>query len=415
MRYFGVKDIKIYLFIFLISFIYPTFSYAAQFLQSTLSSGYYKDVEQESHLPAYFYWNLGYISRNGFEGHVHFGVNNNLIQDLWKAYLYHATFSIPLSQGFEEAPYRKSKIQIGRQLFLEGFETGLLDGVNIPLYWSSKGGMTFVAGGLHTLEKHNFDFDSQIYGGLLHQQFLEAQWKIGYFFHFKDNNVGNHLVEGNFLKEWQGLPLKPSLFLRGQMKIPKLALFQGLSELELVPIETIVIQGGLSSLERSSMTPEDGSFIYRLFSLTSQKTRHLSFTWFPLKSLQLETILRRIYFKSSSKRESANQQEIGFKWTLQDWSLRSFLGHMDSFGGDVWHGGGDIRKSLNSWAKLRLEMDMAKIDKINDISTWAYHGRGGFDFKLASRFLVSTLAELERNHIFEVDSRAIVYVSHYLY
>ncbi|MBI2646111.1 MAG: hypothetical protein HYW85_03635, partial [Deltaproteobacteria bacterium] len=135
--------------VFLLFLATPFSGMAMTSSQTTLSSGFYRDATQRAHMPVYLYWNGIHTSNKGIETWVDLGVNNTVVFDAWKFYLYGATVSLPFSSGFEDAPYRKTQIQLGRQLYLEGFEVGLLDGVQFPFYWSSSGGGRLLGGGLH--------------------------------------------------------------------------------------------------------------------------------------------------------------------------------------------------------------------------------------------------------------------------
>ena len=127
------------------------FASASVSLKSTLSTGYYRDAEQDSHVPAYLYWNFNHVAKNGIETFLNVGLNNAVMEDLWRIYVYEAMLSFPIWQGFEDAPYRTSRLQVGRQLFYEGFELSLLDGLQLPFYWSQTGGMTLAAGSANSV------------------------------------------------------------------------------------------------------------------------------------------------------------------------------------------------------------------------------------------------------------------------
>ena len=385
---------------------------AATSVKSTLSSGYYRDIEQKSHIPAYFYWDVQHSTPQGIETQIHIGVNNAIVEDSWKFFLYHATLTIPLKEGFEEAPFRKSQLLLGRQLFFEGFELSLLDGVQSSLYWTPSGGATFSAGALNTVLRRRFNFDSQIYGGTLHQHFWGALWKAGYFYHVKDNIDNGHLTQFSFLKTWDFLPFEPMIFLKGQMDLPKFSLDQRLAELQLVPLEAFILNTGYSQLKPNAFAPEDGNFIYQLLSTTAQKTLRASLTWAPTRLFQAESQYRYLWFNSNGGHEVAHHGEASLSLALERINLKTSAGYLASYGGTVTHGGFGANNPLITNVTFRSDMDIAWIDKINHISGWAYHGRMGLDYRLTKRFLITALAEIERNHLFEIGTRAILYVSH---
>ena len=408
-----MKKFKYLIFLsFLVSFISPSL-FAFVSLQSTASSGFYRDAEQESHVPAYFYWNYTQ-SLGATELLLNFGVNNNVVQDYWKFYVYSATWSIPLSQGFEDAPFRKSRIQLGRQLFSETFQLSAFDGIQVPLYWSSTGGINLAAGALESIERRKLDLDYQLYGGTIHQEFLGAQWKAGYFLnHSNTDNL--HLGQASWIKTWDNIFWTPSLIFRGEMNLEKNSLEQGIGDLVFHPFESIGMDVSYFSQKRNLLAPGSGEFLYRLFSLTNQKTWNGALTWSPTREFQTEVSGKSIRYTSQSKRESAEQAGISFTWTQDRYSASTTAQYLHSYGGKILHGGGVFKHSLSRWAALRWEADAAYTQKINRINSWAYHGRSGLEFRLYPRLLVSTFAEVERNHLFDLDARAIAYVSHYLY
>ncbi len=402
--------------VFLLLLVSPVgFSFTSS--QTTLSSGFYRDSTQQSHMPVYLYWNAAHTSENGIETFIDFGVNNTVVLDAWKFYVYEATLSFPLASGFEDAPYRKSQIQLGRQLYLEGFEIGLLDGVQLPFYWSSSGGGRLLGGGLHTLESRKVDFSSQIYGLTLHETLLGIEAKGGYIFN-KKGGESFHLPLASLKKTWEGAPLTPTFFVKGQWEVGNLShpsFDQGAGELLLQPFSTVLWTNGILYQERNRMLNSDGEFLYGLFATSPQKTFYTSLAWSPFKTFTIETAFKGMRYDSQTKRQSAEQESIFLSWVYEDFSVGFPLSHLHSYGGQVLRGGAEFKKFLNRWTKLRLEADVADIRKLNGISAFAYHGRGGIDFRFSPKILVSALSEVERNHLFEMDARAIVYVSHYLY
>ena len=397
--------LRIIQFLFLLAFI-PIPLTAYFHMESTFSGGYYRDIDKDAHVPAYFYWNFNQAHRSGVEISIHSGVNNDVVFETWRFFLYHATLALP---------YKTFRADLGRQFFSEGFEAGMLDGAQARYDWSDDGGLWCAGGGLHSLEQTDIDFKTQLYGLALHQKILTALWKVGYFFNVRDKKENLHLIHGAVMKEWQNFIFKPSFLVKGQVNPEESALTQITSEVRLHPSESTVFTFDFLSQRRNHLLPDDGEFIYGLFSSSAQKTFHTSLTWLPSSHFQAELGGWRSYYDSRRGEESVNRAMLSTSWQWGLYDLNLSLGRMHSYGGRVWHGGGYLKKALKEWADIQIEGSVAYIDKINSINTWAYHVRGGMSFKIAPKLILSALAEVERNHRFEFDTRGIVYVSHYFY
>ncbi|MBI2608670.1 MAG: hypothetical protein HYW47_03605 [Deltaproteobacteria bacterium] len=393
------------LFLFFLLFL-PVQLQAYAHLESTFSGGYYRDSDKDPHWPSYFYWNFNQTNRAGVETSIHMGVNNDVVFETWRFFLYHATVTLP---------YKTSQMILGRQFFSEGFEVGMLDGVQAHYDWSSQGGIWMAGGGLHNLEKTNMDFNTQLYGFTAHEKFLSALFKLGYFLNVRDKNKDLHFVHSSMMKEWDQWFLKPWVLMKGQFNVEENSLEQASSEFRLHPTQKTIFSFDFLSQKRNHLVPNDGDFLYGILISSSQKTFHTSLTWLPLTTLQIELGGWYMKYDSSKGEESSNRIQLSTSWQINLYDLNFFLGRVHSYGGKVWHGGGGVKKALSEWADFRVEANVAYIEKINSIKTWAYHVRSGLTFKLATKFVLSALLEVERNHRFEVDSRGMIYVSHYLY
>ena len=404
----GLKACHIVVFLFFFLFFTPATLDAYAHLESTFSGGYYQDTDTDSHWPAYFYWNFNQTQHSGIETSIYFGVNNDVVFDTWRLFLYHATLTLP---------YKTSQLKLGRQFFSEGFEVGTLDGVQARYDWSRNGGIWAAAGGLHSVEQTNAGFESQLYGLVAHQNLLTALCKLGYFYNLFDNKNkdGLHFAHGSIMKQWDGFFLKPLVLLKGQLNVEDASLEQAASEFQIHPTQKTILNFDFLSHKRNHLVPENGDFLYGLLVSSSQKTFHTSITWLPLPTIQTELGGWYMKYDSPKGEESANRAQLSASWQPGRYDFNFSFGRINSYGGDVWHGGGGIKRALSEWADVKLEADIAHIKKLNSINNWAYHVRSGLTFKLAAKLVLSALLEVERNHRFEVDSRGMIYVSHYLY
>ncbi len=400
------RHIVIFLFFFL--FFRPATLNAYAHLESTFSGGFYQDTDKETHWPAYFYWNFNQTQPRGIETSIYIGVNNDVVFETWQFFLYHATLTLP---------YKTSELKLGRQFFSEGFEVGMLDGVQAHYDWSDNGGIWGAAGGLHTADQTNVEFKSQLYGLVAHQKLLTALCKLGYFYNLLDNKNKNdlHFAHGSVMKEWDQFFLKPLVLVKGQLNMESASLEQAASEFRIHPTQKTILSFDFLSQKRNHLLPENGDFFYGLLVSSSQKTFHTSLTWLPLSTIQTEIGGWYMTYDSPKGEEWANRAQLSASWQPGLYDFNFSFGGIDSYGGTVWHGGGGIKRALSEWADVKIEADIAHIKKINSINNWAYHIRSGLTFKLAAKLVLSALFEVERNHRFEVDSRGMIYVSHYLY
>lgn len=397
----------------------------------TLSSGYYQDYEGEHQVPVFLYWTLNYTGKSGVEAYFDMGFNNQLLIDQWGYFLYQAYVTVPFSQGFASAPYRRSRIQVGRQFLSDGFELTLLDGVQLPVYWSQNGGANLIAGGSYAIDEKRFDFSSRLYGGTLHQKILGAKWQAGYFQkqrRFEAENDGDAessasegLAHASLFKSYEDTFLKPSFLLKGQWKLSGAQneglsdLYQGYGELLVTPLNTVTLGTSYSKRKPSELDPAETTFVYRLFAVSPQKTASGFITWSPNQDLRFSTKFRRTQFDSPEKLETANEQELDISWLHGKSSWMPSIFRLKSYGGEVWQPALAYRHSLSDAAGLRAEVAAAHIEKLNGIESWAYHSRAGVDVRLAPRLLTLALVEVERNHRFELDARAVAFLTYYLF
>ncbi|OFZ54479.1 MAG: hypothetical protein A2428_15895 [Bdellovibrionales bacterium RIFOXYC1_FULL_54_43] len=387
--------------------------------EATLSSGLFRNSADDLEVPVFFYWNLDYTGSSGVQTYFDVGANNNLILNSWGFYLYQGFVTVPLWEGFETAPYRKSRLLAGRQLLTEGFELSLLDGLQAPFYWSDKGGGTLLAGALSTLQEKQVDFSSEIYGGSLHQDWLGATWKTG-FLHKRHTypalaTASRNLSHGSVFWSFEKIPLTPMLHTKAQFDLDSKSYDQGLAEATFYPVNSLSFGAMYSKRQPSPFDPKEAFFIYRLFALSPELTTSAFATWAPEQDLRFQLAARRTTFGSPTGQENGFEQEISATWFHARSTWTPSLVHLRSYGGEFWQPALAFRKDLSDVADLRFEFAAAHIDKINGIKNWAYHTRGGVNYRFQPRLQTLGLAELQRNHLYSFDFRFIMFLSYLLF
>lgn len=382
--------------------------------RTTLSAGYLRDLQQKSHLPARLYWTLNHTADSGIETWIDLGADNAMIPERWSFFLYQAFVTVPLFEGPADAPYRKPRIQIGRQLLTEGFELSPMDGVLIPLHFSGGSGVTLGAGALIQTDKAPASYESKTVTASAHASALGFRPEAG-IIHKRRDSEGATFGHGSLSRGWESIPWSPFALARAQWNLGERSLDQAVAELATHPSDTFDWSVAGSTRQPSALAPGDQPFLYRLFSISTEECLESSAVWNPWEDARVGAEIRRMTFHSQAGFEVGSQQEL---WSTFDWLLGRWtpsLTHLSSYGGEVVQGGLRFERALGDHMELNAEVDSARISKVNGISGWAHHGRGGVGFRLGSRFFALVRAEVERNHLFEFDSRAVIYVSHFFY
>jgi len=389
----------------------------------TLSGGVYQDYTAKFRAPVFFYWNLNHTNAAGVETYFDLGANNNLIENRWGFYLYQGYFSIPFSQGFENAPSKKSRIQLGRQLLTEGFEMDILDGVQVPIYWSENGGVNLHGGASYFMQEDLVDTHSQVYGATAHQKFLGAIWKGGYLHkkrHFEPRpSLSENNAHASVMWSSERVPFHPLLQAKAQWNLSTRSYDQGYAELSFYPRDSVSFGATYSKRQPSSLNTIDSYLVFRIFSISPVYTAGGFITFTPREELRFAANVRHSTYNSPAGNEDGDEQELTVSWYRNRSTVIPGLAHVKSYGGEFWEPSLTYRFDISSTASLRVQGAIADIKKINNIKSTAYSGRAGWDFRpfpsKAPRLSTLLLGEVESNHIFKIDGRFIAFVSYLLY
>ena len=382
----------------------------------SLTEGYWQAQDRSHNVDTLFNWKLNHISPSGVETLVDMGFNDDIVQRQWSAYTYEAYVSVPLSKPLSEGlPSMRSRVQAGRQLLTEGFEMAVLDGIQIPYYLTPTLGIWIFGGATHSIDMSTLNFNSQVYGASLFKDFSSLQTRIGYV-EKNRGSVNQNLVHAQVLKKWDTLNWQPALFLKGQIDTDVASkLNQGLAELSLAPTQSTAFILDYSLRDVNRLYSGESETIYRLLAISPVKSTAATLNWMPRWDLGLALTLKRLNYTSQAGEEIANQASLSSTHRWSSLSFGSSLNYLNSYKLNTYDIGANLRKNLPYKIQLVAEGDIAKINKINGISGWAYHERSGFYFSPLPQLLTKVLLELESNHVFAFDTRLAVYVSYFYF
>ncbi|MBI2026970.1 MAG: hypothetical protein HYS98_04095 [Deltaproteobacteria bacterium] len=395
-------------FFFFIIFIIITTTQAYYTSETSASFGYYQDNEKSSHFPVYLYWNLNTTSHNDITTAVDVGVNNDAVYETWRFYIYHASTTIPL--------FEISKIQLGRQFIADGFEVGLLDGMATYLNWSENGGIVLTGGALHSVEQLSFSFDNQLYGLSAFQDFSFFTGRLGYFMNVREDKETLHLTHAAIAKSWDSLFWKPSILAKAQMNLEERDIEQTSADFQFSPWSPFQITLNFASQKRNHLMVDDAELIYSLFATSAQKTYGFSLNLLPHETTHFQLTSQLLLYDSPAKKDEEGLHER----FIASWHPKDFFainvtgGYLSSYGGHTWYSSLDFKKTIFRTLPLQFEVGAERIEKLNSIQMWAFHSRANILFPLSTRLSLKLLGEIERNHIFDIDAKAVVNVTYYL-
>ncbi|MGE3975465.1 MAG: hypothetical protein AB7F59_13150 [Bdellovibrionales bacterium] len=383
---------------------FQTNTHAFVSFETKTSFGYYKDVQQRQKFPLYLSWSYQGLHSQGIETSLQMIMNNNLLENKWKVTPAYGSVVVPLSKKY------RSRVEAGRLFWFEGFELSLLDGIQMPIYWSQTGGI-FIYGGSTQATDLDENLTGQVWGMSVFEMWLDIHFRVGWM--GQDPNLKRQSVFGSIYREFN-LPLSPSLLLKQEVLPTSWTYPQSISELNLFPTDNTSFSASYSYRQPRAYTEAEQNFLYRLFSISPQQTQSYSASWKANEKvrLQLQTLWMR--YNSGQRDERAEQQDLSLDWQLtQAHKITPHIGYIKSYGGHVWNQG--IRYLFDATEKTSLLTDIssAYIEKISGVKTWAGHIRSGLNYYLFSHTSASTWIELERNHIYEFDGRIMTYVTQY--
>lgn len=380
-------------------------------LSTSATAGYYRDSRQDAHIPLFTQLSYTGLHAGGIESHLDLSLNNDFYENVWKAYPTQASIVFPISGGFREAPYRKSRVQLGRQLLAESFDLVLFDGAQAPIYWSSSGGIWPYAGTAHVLDSSE-PVGFTLMGVSAFQDVLGFRFRGGYSSGGK--NFDSQTAYGSLFAVGETLPLTPQFLIKGEWDVAETEFHQGLADLDLTLAEGLSVSARHSHRKPRRIHIEDNYFLFRALAFSPVEMQQAGAALDFSDSVRLELLYNHLRFRAGQTQELGDQQAATLTWQLSPrTSLIPTFHHTDGYGGELWDGGMRLRTALSDFSTLQSEVSAANFDRINRISGWAYQTRNGMEWELGPRLTTGAWVEFERNHLYDFDARIFGNVAFY--
>lgn len=380
------------------------FSQAYSSFESSIDVGYHRDIEKKSHGP--FLYKLSYLGfyEGAKEGQIELSLYNDFSENKWTPLVSKVLFIYPLDQGFDDAPFRKSRIQIGRQLLADGFDFYLLDGVTVPYYFSQTSGVNFFLGQTQDMDISE-SLTDQIYGLSYHQNISPLNIKVGSY------SKGT-LSFGSYLLTQASLPLE-SLWLQPVLMTKWEWDLKNQDDPQTLNMIDLNIHDNLSVyFQHSFRNPKPiqvshaTKSIYDYFSKSYSETQEVGFHNTIRPGLDLQGFLRSLRFKTGVAYEATAQEELRIDYSLTSHqTISPFFAHILGYEGELWSLNMDYQNQVSDLSKWYSDLSIAYIYKINQIHSWLYQFRSGYETRIQRRWTLALWGEMERNQIFSLDSR----------
>jgi hypothetical protein len=313
----------------------------------------------------------------------------------------YAYVTIPISQGFEYAWFRKSRLQLGRQILAQGFDYAILDGSQARLYWSPEGQILIYGGQTKNIDLFETN-SSPLIGGSVQQGFFGYQLSAGYS--VRESKLDTSLIDGGVMKFWEDLPWSPQALVKAQWSQNQNQPVQSLEELLISPLDFMSITLSHSYRTPRPMDNEWRTFVFRIFSQTPMESQQGSVNFSLFSPLEIQGLIRQLRFKGGSDSELGLQQEWSASTKISEALLLScYVGYVRGFGGFAHDYGISTKVDFSERTQFQSELSAVQYDKINGMNAWAYNFRNGLNFSIGPKLTALAWVELERNHRFEFD------------
>ncbi len=384
-------------------------------IQTSTSFGTFKDYKKIPHYQLFNSWSLKGINEAGLETSIEFYINNDFTENEWSFNPTQAQITYPFTTFLSSSSDVKSEIKVGRQLYTEGFDLALLDGLQVPLRWDKNAGVMPILGQLSST-----DFDqahqssAPLVGLVIWDSFADLKIRAGGIARDKDLSEKFIFASGQYTFEtvlWQ-----PSLFAKQEWFAEDFKFNQNVSEIAAHFSESLDGRLAYSNLDPRPTNKIDADlFVYRLFSISPTETAAIDLTWTMSESLILSLGAEKAYYNSGYLDEVSEREDISMDYQFSEgqW-LSPCLTWLRSYGGDVKDLGVRYTYDISTTTKFMTEFDNAYLKKINQIEGWAQHLRSTYEFHFWNRAKFGLALEVERNHYYQFDARTMVYVTNYL-
>lgn len=405
-------DLKIFILLFLLSFS-KSFSYTN--IQSSTSLGYYRDYYKTNRFPLYHSWTIKGLYEQGIETDIEFFANNDFSENTWQVIPTQAMISAPLYSEFTQPHHVLSKIKVGRQLFSEGFDLSLLDGLILSHYFSENSGVSPFMGYLRSTDfELQDDHNSPLLGLIAWSQLYQINLRAGYT--SRDRDFKNKFLFAALQYEFENLWARPAIYHKTEFKADSMSFNQSYSDLALQLAEPLEGRLAYSNLEpRTTDNLLKQNFIYRLFSISPMETISANLTWTYSENLILMAGTEKGFYNSGFQDEQSERLDFSMNISIDDgkW-LSPCVTHLKSYGGELTDFCFRYSHDLSEKARFISEFNAAYLKKVNQIEGWVEHLRGSYETHVWNRAKLQFAIEAERNQYFIFDMRAMAYVTNYL-
>lgn len=372
--------------------------------ESSLEFGYYRDIQKKAHGPLLYRMSYLGFHEGSQQSEIEVSLYNDFGVNQWRPILSKALYIYPLDQGFESEPYRKSRIQVGRQLLTEGFDFYLLDGVTMPYYLRRDLSIQFFLGQTQDMDLSEALFDA-IYGVGVTKQYSDFMLKASSYSK-GDLPLGSYLMTQ---AQWElaGVGFHPLLLSKWEWDFKNSFAPQSLNGIDLTINEGLFVYLQHSHRNpRSVLSSRPDIYIYEDFAKSYSENKEIGFKKNIHTDLQVQGLMRELRFKSGREFETGTQEEVYFNYMISSQSLLTpSLSHFRSPGGELWDVSLEFQTQPTDLTKWYSDLSIAYMNKINQIQSWLYQVRSGYEARVGRRWTAGLWGELERNHIFTFDAR----------
>jgi hypothetical protein len=374
--------------------------------QSSTSAGYFRDLGQNAHYPVYLSGSMRGLYSSGYQTGVDFVLNNDFALNQWVFY--------PTKASVTYGSLQSSYLLAGRDMFAEGFDMALLDGVQSEINFGTQSGVFTYAGWLKPSDFADPNAIVPLVGVTGHTNWLGVDWRLGASGRNEAYKTG--LATASGFTVFENLPLQPALLHKTEASLNAGGMNQSLTDLSLNLTSNIALD-----LNHSYRTPRStdyrvrDSLLYRVFAVSASETIGGGISFVPDRDSVFQLNGRQIQYNSGFRGEIAQEQDLGADLPFTSKTrIAPILTHIASYGGELWAGGFRFTWMTSEESLFRVEGDAGYLSKVTGMSGWIGHGRVSYELPLFSQVKGWFSTEVERNQYFSFDVRAMTYVTTYM-
>lgn len=379
-----------------------------------MTIGYYRDYKQDAHYPFYYSCSLHGYYAHDVETNFSLFLNNDFKVNDWSVFATQIEVDVPLAKRSVSDPDHLSQLKLGRQMFSEGFDYLILDGVQAPLFWSPKGGLMPIAGYLQSPDPdQKQNTNTPMLGVVAWQNVASTLLRGGYS--SRNSTLSERYVFGAVTHEFDSVGFRPSISTKGEWSATDFSFNQSRTDLSFIPFEFITAQIGYSDLNPRPISKIAAtSFVYYLFSMHPTRSVSAALQYQHSPTAKYSIAAAHSQLESEFKNDRGDQQdaEADFQLITGRWVGFSVT-HLISYGGEVYDFSSKYSHDFSDTSRWEVEYDLAYLEKIDGIHSWVHHVRTGLERQVADNTSAMVGVEGERNMYFQFDLRTVVYVNNF--